>query len=87
MKTVKYLVYVTCFAVALLSKQALCEEKQFESLDLNKNNAISYDEFYYIISNLPSTKQAFANTPNWTEAIEILFKAFDKDKNKELSRD
>ena len=85
MKSIKSFSFVSCLALAFLTDTALGEEKNFATLDLDKNNAISYDEFFYVISNMPSIKQAFAATPDWTEAVQILFNAFDKDENKELS--
>lgn len=69
-----------------MGRLASCGGNRFEDLDLDKNNAISYEEFEYNVAQLPEIKEAFRNQPDWKEALKILFETFDKDLNKELNK-
>lgn len=56
-----------------MGRLASCGGNRFEDLDLDKNNAISYEEFEYNVAQLPEIKEAFRNQPDWKEALKILF--------------
>lgn len=75
--------FIILLAALILSSHELATK--FEDIDLDKNGALSFNEFNYYAAKIPGIQDQHFDKKQMKATLKILFTTHDTDKNQELS--